>query len=110
MSTQSLAGYKVLVSYNYSSGKEMAYRRFMVSQWLPAVQALGLEPLQLFHVMWGAYPIRLIVLYAEDKKILKQALRSQEWALWLQRLENYVEDLRYCVVKAQPWLQLCEPG
>ncbi|RUA15315.1 MAG: hypothetical protein DSY55_06530 [Clostridia bacterium] len=80
----------------------------MVSQWLPAVQALGLEPLQLFHIMWGAYPIRLVVLYAENDKILRRALRSQDWTLWLQRLEDYAEDLHYCVVPAQPWLQLCE--
>ena len=37
-----LQGYKIIVTYNYLPGREMAYRRFMIHQWLPAMQSLGL--------------------------------------------------------------------
>jgi hypothetical protein len=46
-------GYKLLLTYDYLPGREMAYRRFMINQWLPAMQTLGLEPLELYHTMWG---------------------------------------------------------
>ncbi len=108
MSLSHLQGYKVLLQYNYRPGREMSYRRFMVNQWLPAMQALGLEPLEIFHTMWGDYPIRQIALYARDWETLQRALTSQEWALWWQRLEQYVTDLSFCVVPARPWFQFCE--
>ncbi len=107
MAASEFQGYKLLVTYNYLPGREMAYRRFMINQWLPAVQSLGLEPLEIFHTMWGEYPVRQISLYAPDLATLRRALRSREWALWWQRLGHYVRELDYCIVPARPWFQFC---
>ena len=107
MALSAFQGYKLLVVYNYLPGREMAYRRFMVNQWLPAMQALGLEPLEIFHTMWGDYPIRQISLYAPDLDTLRRALSSREWELWRQRLERYVSELDICIVPARPWFQFC---
>jgi len=100
-------GYKVLVTYNYLPGQELAYRRFMMAQWLPAMQALGLEPLALYHTMWGDYPVRLVALSARDDMAVRRALAAQEWIWWWQRLGDYVIDLDYCVVPAAEWFQFC---
>ncbi len=100
-------GYKLLVTYNYLPGREMAYRRFMVHQWLPAMQALGLEPLELYHTMWGGYPVRMVALYAANLTILQQALNSGEWRFWWGRLGDFVTDLDYCVLPARNWFQFC---
>ncbi len=107
MAASDWQGFKLLITYDFLAGREMAYRRFMIHQWLPAMQALGLEPLEIFHTMWGDYPIRQISLYAPDLQTLLQVLRSSEWALWWQRLEQYVEHLQYCIVRARPWFQYC---
>lgn len=102
-----VSGYKLLITYNYLAGRETAYRRFMVNQWLPAMQALGLQPLDLYHTMWGDYPVRLVALYAADAATIQQALASSEWDFWLKRLTRYVTDLSYCVVPAREWFQFC---
>jgi hypothetical protein len=102
-----LQGYKLLITYNYLPGREMAYRRFMINQWLPAMQSLGLEPLEIFHTMWGDYPVRQISLYAPDLETLRRALHSREWEEWWRRLGHYVNELDYCIVPARPWFQFC---
>lgn len=107
MSAPAPQGYKLLFTYNYLPGREMAYRRFIINQWLPAMQALGLEPLDLYHTMWGDYPVRMVVLYAPNKTILHQALHSNEWDFWLRRLNRFVTDLRYCIMPAREWFQFC---
>jgi hypothetical protein len=100
-------GYKLLITYDYLPGREMAYRRFMINQWLPAMQTLGLEPLELYHTMWGAYPLRLVVMHAADAKILHDALHSGEWDFWWKRLHRFVNNSDFCIVPAQDWFQFC---
>jgi len=86
----------------------MSYRRFMVYQWLPAALALGLEPLELYFTVWGRYPIRMTVLYAASAKILYKALNSKEWEMGWQQLQDYVDNLDFCIVPARNWFQFCE--
>jgi len=100
-------GYKLIITYNYLSGRELAYRRFMIHQWLPAMQTLGLEPLELYHTMWGAYPVRLVTLYAANETILRRALGGSEWRFWWGRLHDFVTDLEYCILPARGWFQFC---
>ena len=102
-----MQGYKLLITYDYLSDREMAYRRFMINQWLPAMQTLGLEPLELYHTMWGPYPIRLVVLYVTDERTLHQAMKSDEWRFWWKRLNRFVDNLRLCILPAREWLQFC---
>jgi hypothetical protein len=100
-------GYKLLLTYDYRPGREMAYRRFMINQWLPAMQTLGLEPMELYHTMWGEYPVRLVVMYAASAKIMHDALNSGEWEFWWRRLQRYVDNLDYCIVPARDSFQFC---
>ena len=100
-------GYKLILTYDYLPGREMAYRRFMINQWLPAMQALGLEPLELFHTMWGEYPVRQVVMYAASARSLHNALNSGEWDFWWRRLHRFVDNLDYCIVPARDWFQFC---
>ena len=102
-----MQGYKLLITYDYLPGREMAYRRFMINQWLPAMQSLGLEPLELYHTMWGGYPVRLVALYAPDEETLRRAVNSNEWEFWWRRLGRFVDNLNMCIVVAREWLQFC---
>jgi hypothetical protein len=100
-------GYKLLITYDYLPDHEMAYRRFMMTQWLPAMQQLKLEPLAIFHTQWGHYPVRQLALYAENEAIIRQALNDEKWGYWWERLSHYVVHQRYCVLPAREWCQFC---
>ncbi|RME85773.1 MAG: hypothetical protein D6775_01955 [Caldilineae bacterium] len=98
-------GYKLLVTYNYLSHRELEYRRFMIQRWIPAMQELGLEPGDVLHTMYGDYPRRLVVLYAPNLETLQRALESEAWQQWHERMLTFVRNLDYRVVPARPWLQ-----
>ena len=98
-------GYKLLVTYNYLSYRELEYRRFMIQQWMPAMQHMGFEPGEVLHTLWGKYPLRLVVLHAKDQDTIAEIMESDEWLQWHRRLSSFVTDLRYRVVRARPWLQ-----
>ncbi len=98
-------GYKLLVTYNYLSYRELEYRRFMIQQWMPAMQSMGFEPADVMHTQWGKYPLRLIILYAPNLEVVRKAMQSKEWEHWHRLLRGFVTDLRYRVVRARPWFQ-----
>ena len=101
-----MEGYKILVSFNPLHQHEMAYRRFIVQRWLPAMQELGLVPGEIMQTIWGDYADRLIVLYVPDEALLRSVILGEEWQHWHEKLRPYVHNLRYRVVEARPWLQL----
>lgn len=98
-------GYKLLVTYNPLTHRELEYRRFMIQRWMPAMQQLGFEPGEVMHTMWGKYPLRLIVLYASELDVIQEALEGEEWQTWHEQLHTFVRNLKYRVVPAKPWLQ-----
>ena len=100
-----MTGYKILVTYNYLTHRELEYRRFMIQRWLPAMQEMGFEPTEVLHTMWGDYPARLIVLYAPDMQTVERIMSSSDWQEWHEHLYDFVRNLKYRVVSAQPWFQ-----
>ncbi len=100
-----MEGYKVLVTYNFLTHRETEYRRFIIQQWIPGMQAMGFEPGEVLHTQWGKHPMRLVILYAPTLDAVREAMESDEWDSWHRQLRGFVTNLRYRVVRAQPWLQ-----
>ncbi len=98
-------GYKLLITYNFLTHREVEYRRFMIQRWIPAMQEFGFEPGEILHTMWGEHPMRLIILYASDLQVVETAMEGEAWQTWHEQLSSFVRNLRYRVVEARPWLQ-----
>ena len=47
---------KLLLSYNIQPGHENAYRRFVLEEFLPKAQELGLTPTDAWHTAYGSLP------------------------------------------------------
>ncbi len=89
---------KLLLSYNVRSGKENAYRRFVLEELLPKAQELGLMPTDAWHTAYGNYPTRLIGFAAEDLDTAHTALASDEWDAMMRQLKGYTDELSQRVV------------
>lgn len=96
---------KLLLSYNIRSGKENAYRRFVLEELLPKAQEIGLMPTDAWHTAYGAYPTRLIGFVAEDLDGAQAALASDEWKALIRRLEGYATGLSRRLVRLQGGFQ-----
>ncbi len=84
---------KLLLSYNIRSGKENAYRRFVLEELLPKAQEIGLTPTDAWHTAYGNYPTRLIGFVAEDLDAAHNALAGSEWKALIGRLEGYAGNI-----------------
>ncbi len=96
---------KLLLSYNIRLDRAEAYYRFVMSEFLPRMQMLGLVMTDGWRTAYGDYPSRLIAFAAQDEGIMKEALRSDEWDSLETRLEEFIADYEMRIVHAKPHFQ-----
>jgi hypothetical protein len=80
---------KLLLSFDIQGGRENAYRRFILEEFLPKAQELGLMPTDAWHTAYGKYPTRLIGFVADDLPTARAVLAKTEWKEMMQRLHDY---------------------
>ncbi len=84
---------KLLLSYNIRPGTEDVYRRFVMEEFLPQAQELGLVPSDAWHTAYGNYPSRLLGFVAEDLDTARKAQATDRWRALMKRLEDYTSSL-----------------
>lgn len=89
---------KLLVTYDIRAGQENTYRRFILEEFLPQAQELGLTPSDAWHTAYGSYPLRLLGFVANDLGTARAARESQQWRALIRRLEGYTLNLKQRVV------------
>ena len=57
---------KLLLSYNIKPNREAEYYRFVLGEFLPELQSVGLLMDEGWHTAYGDYPIRLLVFRTQD--------------------------------------------
>lgn len=90
---------KLLLSFDVRAGHENAYRRFVLEEFLPRAQELGLVPTDAWHTAYGNYPTRLIGFVADDLAAARRAMASDEWQALMHRLEGYTGKLAHRLVR-----------
>jgi hypothetical protein len=96
---------KLLLSYDIKGGRENAYRRFILEEFLPKAQELGLMPTDAWHTAYGKYPTRLIGFVADDLPTARVAMAGEEWKTLMQRLHEYTLNLTLRIVAFRGGLQ-----
>jgi hypothetical protein len=100
---------KLLITYNVKPAREEAYYRFMMGDFMPAVQNMGLIMADAWRTAWGNYPQRLIGLVAESHKDLEQVLNSERWHEIEDALVDYVSDYQRQAVPYRSGFQFLKP-
>ena len=101
---------KLLIVYSLKPGREETYYRFMMAEFLPAMQSMGLTMAEAWQTAWGDYPQRLIGLLAEDRATINEILASQRWREIEDKLVRYVTDYQRRVVAARNGFQFFQPA
>jgi hypothetical protein len=101
---------KLLIVYNVKPAREEAYYRFLMGEFLPVMQSIGLEMVEAWGTAWGDYPQRLIGLTTDGQKALHEILNSERWHEMEAKLADYVDDYRRQVVPYRSGFQFLKPG
>jgi hypothetical protein len=97
---------KLILTWDILPGQEQEYFEFVVRDFIPGLQKLGMEPSDAWFTMYGDQPQIMASAQMPDKNSLETALNSGEWEDLTHRLLDYVENFDYKVVKARSGFQM----
>jgi len=99
-------GVKLLMMWNILPGREQEYFEFVVREFIPEIQQLGLETTEAWVTVYGDQPQILAAAKTDDPNELRRIILSQEWDGLTARLQDYVKDLEFKAVSERPGFQM----
>ncbi|MFZ5909829.1 MAG: hypothetical protein ACOYYU_07435 [Chloroflexota bacterium] len=96
---------KVLMTWDISPERDQEYFEFVVGEFVPGVQRLGLQPVEAWATIYGQYPQIQVGLLAENAQGVQNALDSREWVQLQQQLFGYVNNFSFKIVPARGGFQ-----
>ncbi len=97
---------KVLMTWNIRIDKDREYFEFLIKQFLPGMQRLGLQPTDAWFTAYGEGPQVLAAALVPSYEAARYILASQAWQHLEEKLRDYVTDYRYKIVPAREGFQL----
>ena len=96
---------KLLLTYDPLPKHREEYFRYVLGEFVPALENLGLTLCEAWHTAYGQYPLRLTGFIAEDREALETVLASPEFLELESRLQDCVINYRRKIVAQQPRFQ-----
>ena len=89
---------KLLLSFDPLPGKREAYFQYVIGEFIPTLEHLGLQMCELWHTAYGAYPLRLTGFLASDRDTLSDILSSEGFLDMELRLQEFVSNYQRRIV------------
>lgn len=97
---------KILMTWDILTGQEQDYFEFVVRDFIPGMQKLGMEASDAWFTVYGNWPQILAAMQSPSVNLLQKMLDSAEWKELTSRLMEYVENFDYKIVQARTGFQL----
>ncbi len=97
---------KLLMTWDLLPGREQEYFEFVVRDFIPGVQRMGMEPSDAWFTMYGRSPQILAAMQMPTMTSIKDVLGSSEWNELTTRLMEYVQNFNYKIVPARAGFQI----
>jgi hypothetical protein len=96
---------KVLMTWDISPEHEQEYFEFVIGEWIPGIQRLGLEPVEAWATIYGNYPQIQVAMLAPDLPDAQRIFNTTDWTVLRSKLFNYVRNYSSKVVDAKSSFQ-----
>ena len=100
---------KVIMTWDIAAERDQEYFEFIIGEFIPGVQRLGLQPAEAWATVYGSYPQIQVGLLAPDAMQAHQILDSGEWSMLQDKLSGYIKNFSYRVVPARSGFQFYSP-
>ncbi|MEN6299316.1 MAG: hypothetical protein ABFD51_05305 [Anaerolineaceae bacterium] len=97
---------KLLLTWDILPGREQEYFEFVVRDFIPKVQKMGMEPSDAWFTVFGDQPQIMITMQSASMDNMEKILKSADWNALKSQLMDYIEDFKYKIVPARPGFQL----
>lgn len=96
---------KVIMTWDIAAERDQEYFEFIIGEFVPGVQRLGLQPAEAWATLYGAYPQIQVGLLASSATQAREILTSNEWTLLQERLFSYVKNYSHKIVQVRTGFQ-----
>ena len=97
---------KLLMTWDILPGREQDYFEFVVRDFIPGLQGLGMEPSDAWYTMYGDQPQIMAAAQIDSMPALRSILDSEGWDGLTGRLLDYVGNFYFKVVESRGGFQL----
>lgn len=97
---------KLLMTWDIIPGREQEYFEFVVRDFLPSMQRLGLEPSDAWFTLYGSQPKIIVAAQMSSLSSVEKVLQTSEWKNLISQLMDYVENYHFKIVPARGGFQL----
>lgn len=98
--------YKVIMTWDILPGREQEYFEFVVREFVPELQKMGLQPTDAWFTYYGRQPQILAAAVNESLDRVRRVLVSPDWDSLTQKLLDYVDNFEYKVVRSKGGFQI----
>ena len=97
---------KLIMTWDILPGREQEYFEFVVRDFIPGMQKLGLEVSDAWFTMFGEQPQIMAAAQMSNLASLNRVLASTEWQELTRLLLDYVENFQHKIVPAKAGFQI----
>jgi hypothetical protein len=96
---------KLILTFDPIPEAREAYLRYVLGEFVPSLEQMGLRMCEAWHTAYGEYPLRLTAFVAQDEVVLDQVLSSEAFQLLETRLLDYVMNYERRIVPRENGFQ-----
>ncbi len=96
---------KLLMTWDIAPEQDQEYFEFVIREFIPGIQRMGLEPMEAWATIYGSYPQILVAMLAPDLPSAQRMLNSSDWQSLREKLLGFVNNYSYKVVDARSGFQ-----
>jgi hypothetical protein len=97
---------KLLMTWDIIPGREQEYFEFVVREFVPGIQRLGIQPTEAWYTTYGRRPQILTGFVSETFARMELALGTEDWRRLRERLLDYVTNFTWRIVRATGGFQM----
>lgn len=97
---------KLIMTWDILPGREQEYFEFVVRDFVPGMQKIGIQPTEAWFTQYGEQPQILTGGVTDDLGTMRSALASDEWDQLQDQLREFVTNFNLKVIKASGGFQL----
>jgi hypothetical protein len=97
---------KLIMRWDIRPEKESEYFEFLVHEFIPALNRLGVADILVWYTAYGDCEQKLAEGTTESVEAMQSILDSEEWVILIDKLQNYVVDFDLKVIEATRGFQI----
>lgn len=84
--------YKLLMTYDVRPELYGRYQQYILDEFIPALQEMGMYMLAAWHTAYGVYPMRQVEFVMEDLSTARAALHDEKWLALEEKLISFTTN------------------